>query len=144
MADPLNGPTTSQASATSSMSSGVPELNHALPQAAPPPAQPIPQQRARALAGEHHIAMILRAGAVCAGLCFAASLCVELLPATEAQGFLIDLLRKAGVALLIVTPIARIVAAGVMLGLKGEWRYALFTGCILLLLAVAVGAGFSA
>ncbi|MBX5482888.1 MAG: hypothetical protein IRZ16_13760 [Myxococcaceae bacterium] len=96
------------------------------------------------MAGEHHIARLLRLGAISAGLCFVGSLLAEGWPASASQAWLVDLLRKSGMMLLIATPIARLVAAGVMLGTRGEWRYALFTGCIVLLLAVAVGAGFSA
>ena len=56
----------------------------------------------------------------------------------------IDTLRKGAASLLLVTPVARLVVAGAMLGLRGEWRYTLYAAGVLGLLAIAVGAGISA
>ena len=99
--------------------------------------------RARVLDGENLIARLLRTGAVLSGLCFAASIALELLPQSESQGYAIDVLRKTGISLLVLTPVLRLVAAGVLLGLRGEWRFAIYAATILLLLALAVGAGMS-
>lgn len=109
--------------------------------AAPAPAAAIP--RARSFAGDQAIAHVLRMGAIFSGLCFVGSLGAELLPVSAWQMHAIDALRRAGIALLIVTPVLRLVAAGVLLALKGEWRYAFYAACILLLLAAAVGAGMT-
>lgn len=109
---------------------------------ATPPAQALP--RAREIPGEHTIARVLRMGALLAGLMFVASLIAESFPASAMQAYTVDLLRKGGMTLLIVTPVGRLIAAGVALGIKGEWRYAAFSACILLLLAVAITAGFAA
>ncbi|MGA9519835.1 MAG: hypothetical protein WBV82_00140 [Myxococcaceae bacterium] len=100
--------------------------------------------RARAIQGDRAIAMLLRAGAVSVGLCFVASIIVSMFPATPVQGWLVDYLRQSGVVLLIVTPVLRLVAAGVLLGVHGEWRYAAYAAFILLLLAIAAAAGFEA
>lgn len=106
------------------------------------PAASLP--RARWMAGDRHIARVLKMGAVLAGACFASSIALELLPPSAMQGYMIDVLRKGGVMMLVATPIIRLVAAGVMLGLKGEWRYTLFAVCILMLLSLAIGLGLSA
>ncbi len=98
--------------------------------------------RARAVQGDRAIAMLLRAGAVSVGVCFVASIVVSMFPASPVQGWLVDYFRQSGVVLLIVTPALRLVAAGVVLGVHGEWRYAAYAACILLLLALAVAAGF--
>jgi uncharacterized membrane protein len=99
--------------------------------------------RARALEGDVVIARLLRAGAVLSGVCFAASIVLELVPKSHAQAYALDALRRVGVSLLILTPVTRLVAAGVLLGMQGEWRFALYAGTIVLLLAVALGAGMS-
>jgi hypothetical protein len=53
----------------------------------------------------------------------------------------IDTLRKGAASLLLVTPVARLVMTGTLLGLRGEWRYTLCAAGVLGLLAIAVGAG---
>jgi uncharacterized membrane protein len=108
---------------------------------ASPAVAPLP--RARALEGDIIIARLLRAGAVLSGLCFAASIVLDLLPQSHAQAYALDALRRAGVSLLVLTPVTRLVAAGVLLGLQGEWRFALYASSIVLLLALALGAGMS-
>lgn len=75
---------------------------------------------------------------------FLTSVGLEALPAEPRLVVAIDLLRKVGLAVLVVTPIARLATAGTILALKGEWRYALYGAGVLLLLALAIGAGFGA
>ena len=105
-------------------------------------AQPLP--RVPAIEGDAILARVLRTGAVLSGLCFAGSLLLELLPASSSQAYAIDALRKGGITLLVLTPLVRLVAAGVLLGLRGEWRFALYAASVLLLLALAIGTGMSA
>ena len=100
--------------------------------------------RGEVIAGERWIARVLRAGAVLSGGLFLGSLALELLPASQGTSVAIDSLRKAAASLLLVTPVARLVVAGVALGLRGEWRYTLYAAGVLGLLALAVGAGFAA
>lgn len=108
------------------------------------PSAPVALPQARAMAGEAHIARLLRTGAVLAGLCFFISLVLGALPQSPATAYAIDALRKGGVVLLVVTPILRLLAAGVLLGLRGEWKYTIYAACILLLLCFAVAAGLAA
>ncbi len=117
----------------------------AVPTPPPMPAVVVPEAapRARAMEGEKAIARVLRAGAVLGGGCFAASLGVGLLPASARTGVAIDLLRKSGASLLIVTPVARIAVAGAVLGMKGEPRYLLYGAAILALLGIALGTSLS-
>jgi uncharacterized membrane protein len=100
--------------------------------------------RARAVYGDRAIAHVLRIGAVTAGVCFVLSIAAGYLPDTAERGWAVDFFRRSGITLLIVTPVLRLVAAGVLLGMKGEWRYTVFAACILLLLSAAMGAGLSA
>ena len=107
------------------------------------PALPV----ARGFAGEQHVARVLRTGAILVGACFLVSLVLELVPVNpdlelvKAQA--IHGLRRTAVFLLVLTPIIRLVAAGVMLGLKGEWRYSAYGALVLVLLGVAVMLGLS-
>ncbi|WP_224368470.1 hypothetical protein [Hyalangium versicolor] len=103
-----------------------------------------PARIGRAVAGERWIARILRGGALISGGLFLASLGMEVLPQSETVQVAIDTLRKGAASLLLVTPVARLVVAGTMLGLRGEWRYTLYAAGVLGLLAIAVGAGISA
>lgn len=98
----------------------------------------------RAVAGERWIARILRGGALISGTMFLGSLVMEALPQSQTVQVAIDTLRKGAASLLLVTPVARLVVAGTMLGLRGEWRYTLCAVGVLGLLALAVGAGISA
>ena len=107
-----------------------------------PAAQPLP--RVRALEGDVIIARLLRTGAVFSGVCFAGSLLLELVPPSGAQAYAIDALRKGGISLLVLTPLVRLVAAGILLGVRGEWRFALYAATVVLLLALAIGTGMSA
>jgi uncharacterized membrane protein len=91
--------------------------------------------------GERAIALVLRTGALLAGLCFLASILLEALPAPLAQDA--ELLRAAGATLLVVTPVARLVVAGVALGIRGEYRYSTYAAVILALLMAAAGLGFT-
>lgn len=100
--------------------------------------------RLRSLTGERVIGQLLRGGAVLSGAMFASSLVLEALPQSQPVAVAIDTLRKSAASVLLVTPVVRVVAAGAMLGVRGEWRYTLFAGGILVLLAVAVGAGMVA
>ena len=108
----------------------------------------LPQRAAtrvgRAVAGERWIARILRGGALISGAMFLGSLVMEALPQSEVVQVAIDTLRKGAASLLLVTPVGRLVMAGTMLGLRGEWRYMLCAAGVLGLLALAVGAGISA
>ena len=111
------------------------------PVAAPPRAR---ERIGRSAAGERWIARILRGGAIISGTMFLGSLAMEALPQSETVQVAIDTLRKGAASLLLVTPVARLVVAGTMLGLRGEWRYTLCAAGVLGLLALAVGAGISA
>lgn len=90
---------------------------------------------------ERLVGRILRMGALGSGVLFASSLVVEMLSAAESSAVAADFLRKAAGSVLLVTPIARLVVGGTLLGVRGEWRYALYAGGILFLLAVALGTG---
>ncbi|WP_241758071.1 hypothetical protein [Myxococcus landrumensis] len=108
------------------------------------PAPGLGRVRDRTLAGDRWIARVLRVGALLSGGMFVLSLCLEALPETESIHVAIDQLRKAAASLLLVTPVARLGVAGTLLGLRGEWRYALIAVGVLGLLALAVGAGIQA
>jgi hypothetical protein len=99
---------------------------------------------APALGGERHIARVLRVGAVASGGMFLASVALQLLPESEAASTAVDWLRKGGASLLLVTPVARLVVAGGLLGARGEWRYTLYSAGVLALLGLAIGAGLAA
>jgi len=101
------------------------------------PAAALPH--AREVAGEIWLARVLRVGAIASGALFLASMVLEPV-APEGSA----LLGKLAASALIATPVARLVAAGTMLGLRGERRYALLTVAVLLLLALAVLSGVSA
>ena len=98
----------------------------------------------RAEAGEQWISRLLRGGALCSGSLFLVSLGLEFLPHSETVHVAIDVLRKSAASALLVTPVVRLVVAGTSLGLRGEWKYALYAAGVLGLLAVAVGAGLHA
>jgi hypothetical protein len=112
----------------------------------PVPAAPAfsPGRAARAEAGEQWISRLLRGGALCSGSLFLLSLALESLPDSETVHVAIDMLRKGAASALLVTPVVRLVVAGTTLGLRGEWRYAVYAAGVLGLLAVAVGAGIHA
>ncbi|HYO54417.1 hypothetical protein [Archangium sp.] len=103
-----------------------------------------PARVARAEAGERWISRLLRGGAMCSGGLFLASLALESLPQTESVHVAIDVLRKGAASALLVTPVVRLVVAGTTLGIRGEWKYALYAAGVLGLLALAVGAGLHA
>ncbi|HEX5747027.1 MAG TPA: hypothetical protein VFZ09_12345 [Archangium sp.] len=103
-----------------------------------------PETAGRADAGEQWISRLLRGGALCSGALFLASLGLEFLPRSETVHVGIDVLRKGAASALLVTPVVRLVVAGTSLGLRGEWKYALYAAGVLGLLAVAVGAGLHA
>ena len=107
-------------------------------------ARATPAHVARAEAGERWISRLLRGGALCSGALFLASLTLESLPESESAHMAIDVLRKSAASALLVTPVVRLVVAGTSLGIRGEWRYALYAAGVLGLLALAVGAGFHA
>ncbi len=98
----------------------------------------------RAEAGERWISRLLRTGAMCSGALFLSSLVLESLPESESVHVAIDVLRKGAASALLVTPVVRLVVAGTTLGIRGEWRYAVYAAGVLGLLALAVGAGFHA
>jgi hypothetical protein len=95
----------------------------------------------RAEAGERWIARLLRGGALFSGALFLVSLVLELAPGSQDTHVLIDVLRKGAASVLLLTPLLRLVVAGTALGLRGEWRYALYALGVLALMALAVGAG---
>jgi hypothetical protein len=99
--------------------------------------------RARVLDGDLIIARLLRTGAVLSGLFFSASVGLELLTDSDLHANAIQELRKCGTSLLVLTPVLRLFASGLLLGLRGEWRFAIYATSILVLLALAVGAGLS-
>lgn len=115
----------------------------ALPDVVPPELVDL-QPRARLIRGEKAIARILRGGALASGGLFLGSVLAELLPTSQTTSVAIDLLRKGGASLLLVTPAVRLVVAGGLLGLRGEYKYTAYAIGVLLLLAIAVGAGFAA
>jgi hypothetical protein len=117
---------------------GSPHPRAAVAAAPPVPALPV----ARGMDGERAIARVLRAGALLAGACFAASIALEAIPALPLRQDA-ELLRAAGATLLVVTPVARLVVAGVALGIRGEYRYSTFAAVILVLLIAAAGLGFA-
>ncbi|WP_239470604.1 hypothetical protein [Archangium violaceum] len=98
----------------------------------------------RAEAGERWISRLLRTGAMCSGGLFLGSLVLEALPESESVHVAIDVLRKGAASALLVTPVVRLVVAGTTLGIRGEWRYAVYAAGVLGLLALAVGAGLHA
>jgi hypothetical protein len=113
-----------------------------------PPANVIPAEvapnnrvRARTIGAERTIGRLLRSGAMLSVGLFASSILLETIPQTQQVGIAIDLLRKGGLVVLLVTPLARLTAAAAVLAMKGEWRYALYGAGVLLLLALSVGAG---
>jgi hypothetical protein len=111
------------------------------PQAANTVRVPVTARVGRAVAGERWIARALRGGAVLSGGMFLASLPLELLPKSQTVDIAIDLLRKGAASALLVTPVVRLMVAGTMLGLRGEWRYTLYAAGVLGLLGLAIGAG---
>jgi len=108
--------------------------------AAAPPAPALPTTRA--MDGERAIALVLRAGAILSGVCFLASILLEGIPDAPLVRDA-ELLRATGATLLVVTPVARLLVAGVALGRRGEYRYATFAAVILVLLMAAAGLGFT-
>ncbi|MBA2707035.1 MAG: hypothetical protein H0U59_04430 [Gemmatimonadaceae bacterium] len=65
------------------------------------------------------------------------------IPFGHAADVAIDSLRRGGLSLLLITPVARLVASGVLLGIRGEPKYALYAGGVLVLFGLAVGAGYA-
>lgn len=145
--EPMNAaPVTARAAHAEALTEEVhapPDTAHGLPGDAQAGAAP-PHVVARAEAGEQWISRLLRGGAVCSGALFLASLALEALPASENVSVAIDVLRKGAASALLVTPVVRLVVAGTTLGLRGEWKYALYAAGVLGLLAIAVGAGLHA
>lgn len=120
----------------------APPLNRAVSEAPViPDVAGTPVHVRRAEAGEQWISRLLRGGAMCSGGLFLASLALEFLPQSETVHVAIDVLRKGAASALLVTPVVRLVVAGTSLGIRGEWKYALYAAGVLGLLAVAVGAG---
>lgn len=109
-----------------------------------PGVESTPAHVERAEAGERWISRLLRGGAMCSGGLFLASLALESLPQSETVHVAIDVLRKGAASALLVTPVVRLVVAGTTLGIRGEWKYALYAAGVLGLLALAVGAGLHA
>ncbi|MGZ3460230.1 MAG: hypothetical protein ACXU86_17210 [Archangium sp.] len=130
-------------------SSGLAEAAHAPPEAlsgAPGASEAgsTPEHVQRAEAGERWISRLLRGGAMCSGGLFLVSLALEALPDSESVHVAIDVLRKGAASALLVTPVVRLVVAGTTLGIRGEWKYALYAAGVLGLLALAVSAGIHA
>lgn len=116
--------------------------------AAPPPAATSLKGRlgfkARTFGGERTLARVLRTGAVLSGALFVSSVALEALPQTQGVAQAIDVLRKVGVGVLVVTPLARLCVASALLTMRGERRFALYGAGVLALLGLALGAGFGA
>ncbi|WP_233261524.1 hypothetical protein [Vitiosangium sp. GDMCC 1.1324] len=133
---------------TQAVQEGLPEGAHAQEGTHDAPEAPAtaatPAQVARAEAGELWISRLLRGGAMCSGALFLTSLALEALPRSENVHVVIDVLRKGAASALLVTPVVRLVVAGTTLGIRGEWKYALYAAGVLGLLALAVGAGLHA
>jgi hypothetical protein len=104
-------------------------------------APPSPVHVVRGMDGERAIAAVLRAGAILAGLCFGASIVLERLSGVTGLARDAELLRATGASLLLVTPVVRLLVAGVALGLRGEHRYSVYAAVVLLLMVAAVGLG---
>jgi hypothetical protein len=102
--------------------------------------QPVEAAAPSLRGAERAVGRVLRGGALLSGALFLASLGLELLPATPRVGIAIDTLQKAGASLLLVTPVVRLFVAGAVMGMRGEWKYALCAVYVLGLLALAVGA----
>ncbi len=109
-----------------------------------PPATGRIETQARPMIGERYVARILRGGAFLSGALFLGSIVLELLPLGAEVHPPIQMLRQAGLSLLLITPVARLVASGALLGIRGEPRYTLYAAGVLALLALAVTAGFAA
>lgn len=103
--------------------------------------QAVPQPRLARV--EKSLARVLRGGALASFTLFAASLGLELLPSGHAVEVAIDALRKAAVSLLLGTPVVRLGLSGLMLGARGEWRYAAYAAAVLALLGLAVGVHYA-
>ena len=106
------------------------------------PAPALMQERYRR--GEKAIARVLRTGALASGALFFLSLVIEALSVSQKMSTTADVLRKCAASLLLATPVARLLVAGTTLGLAGERKYALYSACVLGMLAMAIRAGFSA
>ena len=89
--------------------------------------------------GERAIASVLRTGAALSFACFTASLIVDRV--SHAYAAQADILRAAGASLLMVTPVVRLVVAGVALGQRREYRYSVYALAILVLMGVAASLG---
>lgn len=144
MAEPVK----SEVTRTSSM---PPTPAMSAPSASPPAANTntvAPKRRlltrARTFGGEKFIGRLLRTGAVLSGAMFVSSLALEVLEQRPEILVAEDLLRKTGLVVLVVTPIARLASGAALLALKGEWKYALYGAGVLALLALAVAGGFGA
>lgn len=100
---------------------------------------------ARPIEGHRLLAWLLRTGAILGGSLFALSLVLEVvLPPGYTASVVLDLLRKGGASVLLATPIVRLLAAGALLGIRGEYRYAAYALGVLALLTATVGAGLIA
>lgn len=122
----------------------APPLERVRPVEAPghptgPSARALP--RTHHLDGERLVGRLLRMGAIGSGTLFASSLLLGLFEPDQTSAVAADILRKAAGSILLVTPVVRLIVGGTILGLKGEWRYALYAGAILFLLAIALGTG---
>lgn len=102
-------------------------------------AQPLP--RSATIDSERIVGRILRMGALGSGTLFASSLVLGLIDGNATVDVAADVLRKSAGMILLVTPVARLIAGGTLLAIRGEWRYALYAGGILFLLAIALGTG---
>ncbi len=95
----------------------------------------------REVAGERVVAQVLRGGALASGTLFFASLLFEALPPGRSTAALVSATRKAALAALVVTPLLRLVAAGLLLGLRGEQRYAVYAAATAVVVALGLFAG---
>lgn len=108
---------------------------------------PVAQARAEGLArkleGGVWIARLLRGGALASGALLVASLVAgsELFRTSGQTAVPAQLLGEGAVALLLATPIARLLGAAFLLARQREWRYALTAAAVLSLLAASLGVG---
>jgi hypothetical protein len=94
-------------------------------------------------AGERSIGRVLRVGAWSSGGLFLASVMLQAIPQAAQWQPEIQVLRAAAASLLVVAPVVRLIVAGSVLGIHGEWRYAAAAGGVLGLLGLALGLGYT-
>ncbi len=90
---------------------------------------------------EHTIGFVLRGGMTVAAAALAAGLALSFVPSTREPS---RALLAIGIAVLLLTPIARVVVSFVEFVSRRDWLFVALTGVVLCLLASAFIAAFSA